>query len=116
MKPNEEISPTWLTDEQDPPPPMNIIIQIVGFRGDVQPCVALGKNLKEKHGHRIRLDTHAVFKSFVEENGLEFFNIGGDRASLMDYSQLREDIQSYGSAKTSTQWSRIPDSYLGRNR
>ena len=48
------------------------------FLGDVQPFVALGKTLKEAHGHRVRLATHATFKNFVEENGLEFFNIGGD--------------------------------------
>ncbi|ORY04538.1 hypothetical protein BCR34DRAFT_572560 [Clohesyomyces aquaticus] len=85
IKSNEETLPTWLTDEQGPTPPMNIVIQIVGSRGDVQPFIALGKNLKEKHGHRVRLATHAVFKNFVEENGLEFFNIGGDPAGLMDY-------------------------------
>ncbi|KAI9723069.1 MAG: hypothetical protein M1828_004317 [Chrysothrix sp. TS-e1954] len=61
-----------------PPPPLNIVIQIVGSRGDVQPFVALGKTLKEKHGHRVRLATHGNFQDFVEENGLEFFNIGGD--------------------------------------
>ena len=72
---------------ETPPPPMNIVIQIVGSRGDVQPFVALGKVLKEKYGHRIRLATHGVFKKFVEDAGLEFFNIGGDPANLMEYSK-----------------------------
>ncbi len=63
---------------------MNVVIQIVGSRGDVQPFVALGQALK-KYGHRVRLATHATFKSFVEENGLEFFNIGGDPAELMAF-------------------------------
>lgn len=110
VKSNEETPPRWLTDEQDPPPPMNIVIQIVGSRGDVQPFVALGKNLKEKHGHRIRLATHAVFKNFVEENGLEFFNIGGDPAGLMDYSELGESIKLSKLSKTkySGQESRSP--------
>jgi UDP:flavonoid glycosyltransferase YjiC (YdhE family) len=66
---------------------MNIVIQIVGSRGDVQPFVALGKNLKEQYGHRIRLATHATFQGFVEENGLEFFSIGGNPAALMEYSK-----------------------------
>ena len=67
-----------------PPPPMNIVIHIVGSRGDVQPFVALGQTLKN-YGHRVRLATHPTFKTFVEENGLEFFSIGGDPAELMAF-------------------------------
>ena len=68
-----------------PPPRMNVVIHVVGSRGDVQPFVALGKVLRETHGHRVRLATHPVFKDFVEENGLEFFSIGGDPAELMAF-------------------------------
>ena len=64
---------------------MNIAVHIVGSRGDVQPFIAIGKVLKEKYGHRVRICTHPVFKNFVEENGLEFFSIGGDPATLMAY-------------------------------
>ncbi|KAI8933606.1 hypothetical protein NX059_009334 [Plenodomus lindquistii] len=70
---------------QEPPPPLNVVIQVVGSRGDVQPFVALGKVLKETYGHRVRLATHPVFKDFVTENGLEFFSIGGDPAELMAF-------------------------------
>ncbi|KAB2580955.1 UDP-glucuronosyl/UDP-glucosyltransferase [Lasiodiplodia theobromae] len=70
---------------KEPPPPLNIVIQVVGSRGDVQPFVALGKVLKETYHHRIRLATHPTFKKFVEENGLEFFSIGGDPAELMAF-------------------------------
>lgn len=70
---------------QTPPPKLNVVIQIVGSRGDVQPFVALGKVLKDTYGHRVRLATHATFKPFVEESGLEFFNIGGDPAELMAF-------------------------------
>ncbi|KAL2443709.1 Sterol 3-beta-glucosyltransferase UGT80B1 [Exophiala dermatitidis] len=68
-----------------PPPPMNIVIQIVGSRGDVQPFVALGQVLKNKYNHRVRIATHPTFKQFVNENGLEFFSIGGDPAELMAF-------------------------------
>nr|XP_036577596.1 glucosyl glucuronosyl [Colletotrichum truncatum]KAF6784630.1 glucosyl glucuronosyl [Colletotrichum truncatum] len=68
-----------------PPPSLNIVIQVVGSRGDVQPFVALGKVLKDTYGHRVRLATHFNFKKFVEENGLEFFNIGGDPSRLMAF-------------------------------
>jgi UDP:flavonoid glycosyltransferase YjiC (YdhE family) len=68
-----------------PPPPMNIVIQIVGSRGDVQPFIALGKVLKQKYNHRVRIATHPTFRDFVTSNGLEFFSIGGDPAELMAF-------------------------------
>jgi len=70
---------------QAPPPPLNVVIQVVGSRGDVQPFIALGKVLKDTYGHRVRLATHPVFKQFVTENGLEFFSIGGDPSELMAF-------------------------------
>ena len=68
-----------------PPPPLNVVMQVVGSRGDVQPFVALGKVLKDTYGHRVRLATHPNFKGFVQENGLEFFSIGGDPSQLMAF-------------------------------
>ena len=65
-------------------PKLNIVIHVVGSRGDVQPFVALGKELKQT-GHRVRLATHPTFKNFVDQNGLEFFSIGGDPAELMAF-------------------------------
>ncbi|KAI0409887.1 hypothetical protein F4802DRAFT_542482 [Xylaria palmicola] len=70
---------------QIPPPCLNVVIQIVGSRGDVQPFVALGQVLKNTYGHRVRIATHGTFQAFVEENGLEFFSIGGDPAELMAF-------------------------------
>jgi UDP:flavonoid glycosyltransferase YjiC (YdhE family) len=67
------------------PPPLNVVIQVVGSRGDVQPFVALGKVLKDTYGHRVRLATHPNFKGFVQENGLKFFSIGGDPSRLMAF-------------------------------
>lgn len=63
---------------------LNVVIHIVGSRGDVQPFVALGNEL-QRTGHRVRLATHAVFKQFVQDAGLEFYPIGGDPAELMAY-------------------------------
>ncbi|CEJ59350.1 hypothetical protein PMG11_07978 [Penicillium brasilianum] len=63
---------------------LNIVIQIVGSRGDVQPFIALG-NALQSHGHRVRIATHNVFQDFVKESFLEFFPIGGDPAQLMAY-------------------------------
>lgn len=50
-----------------------------------QPFVALGKVLKDTYGHRVRLATHPNFKDFITDNGLEFFNIGGDPQALMAF-------------------------------
>jgi UDP:flavonoid glycosyltransferase YjiC (YdhE family) len=79
--------PEGLGETRDglPPPPMNLVIQIVGSRGDVQPFIALGQVLKNKYGHRVRVATHPVFRDFVTDNGLEFFSIGGDPAELMAF-------------------------------
>ncbi|KAL1619597.1 hypothetical protein SLS54_006534 [Diplodia seriata] len=63
---------------------LNVVIQVVGSRGDVQPFVALGTEL-QRHGHRVRLATHDTFASFVRSAGLEFYPIGGDPAELMAY-------------------------------
>ncbi|KAJ5971403.1 UDP-glucuronosyl/UDP-glucosyltransferase [Penicillium vulpinum] len=63
---------------------LNIVIQIVGSRGDVQPFIALGNEL-QKHGHRVRIATHGVFAAFVQESGLEFYSIGGDPTELMAF-------------------------------
>ncbi|KAJ3678573.1 hypothetical protein LUZ60_002376 [Juncus effusus] len=65
-------------------PPMNIVILIVGTRGDVQPFVAIGKRLQD-YGHRVRLATHANFKEFVLTAGLEFYPLGGDPKVLAGY-------------------------------
>ncbi|EAU29286.1 conserved hypothetical protein [Aspergillus terreus NIH2624] len=84
-QPALEVSPP--SDEKAPihfPLRMNIVIHVVGSRGDVQPFIAIGQAL-QRHGHRVRLATHLVFRDFVRQHGLEFFNIGGDPAQLMSF-------------------------------
>ncbi|KAI0385982.1 hypothetical protein F5Y04DRAFT_276501 [Hypomontagnella monticulosa] len=44
-------------------PRLNIVIQVVGSRGDVQPFVALGTKL-QTYGHRVRIATHDNFDAF----------------------------------------------------
>ncbi|KAL3478914.1 hypothetical protein BJX99DRAFT_245163 [Aspergillus californicus] len=71
-------------EEEQYPLKLNIVIQVVGSRGDIQPFIAIGKRLR-CHGHRVRLATHLSFREPVEEAGLEFFSIGGDPAELMAF-------------------------------
>ncbi|GME65336.1 glycosyltransferase family 1 protein [Neofusicoccum parvum] len=67
-------------------PRMNIAILITGSRGDVQPFIALAKVLQSPpYSHRVRIVTHPNFKTFVEENGVEFYSMGGDPEKLMAY-------------------------------
>ncbi|KAL4791293.1 hypothetical protein BDV19DRAFT_401486 [Aspergillus venezuelensis] len=77
-------APPIATEVPNPGLRLNIVIQVVGSRGDVQPFIALGNEL-QRHGHRVRLATHNVFDSFVRNAGLEFYPIGGDPSELMAY-------------------------------
>lgn len=102
-------------------PSMNIVIMIVGSRGeystivvlkkifiirnlnylgDVQPYVALGQQLL-KDGHRVRIATHETFKEFVTGAGLEFFSIGGDPQDLMNY-MVKSELSMHSNNHSST--------------
>lgn len=67
-----------------PLPKLNIVIMIVGSRGDVQPFIALSLSLM-KLGHRVRLATHETFRSFIRNESIEFFPLAGDPHELMAY-------------------------------
>ncbi|EGZ09302.1 hypothetical protein PHYSODRAFT_318945 [Phytophthora sojae] len=63
---------------------MRICIIIVGTRGDVQPFLAIAQRL-QRDGHRVRLATHAVYRDFVMDHGVEFYPLGGDPKELAAY-------------------------------
>ncbi|CAL1363100.1 unnamed protein product [Linum trigynum] len=67
-----------------PIPKLKIAILVVGTRGDVQPFLAMAKRLQE-FGHRVRLATHANFRSFVRAAGVDFYPLGGDPRVLAGY-------------------------------
>ncbi|KAI5817482.1 hypothetical protein BZA77DRAFT_34549 [Pyronema omphalodes] len=64
------------------PEPMKITCLTIGSRGDVQPFIALCLGLK-KDGHSVKIATHAEFRNFVESHGIEFAEVAGDPAELM---------------------------------
>lgn len=66
------------------PPPMNIVILVVGTRGDVQPFIYFGLALL-KDGHRVRLATHAEYREDVTSKGLEYYPLAGDPRKLSEY-------------------------------
>jgi len=76
------------TDDEAQPNPyltprLNLVIMIVGSRGDVQPFIPIAKRLAWRH--RVRIATHAEFRKLVERAGLEFYPLAGDPRELMDY-------------------------------
>ncbi|KAI9753342.1 MAG: hypothetical protein M4579_005200 [Chaenotheca gracillima] len=78
--PNEVEGGSWSR------PKLNILVMVIGSRGDIQPFLQIGKVLREQYGHRVRIATHPAFKKFVEnDSGLEFFSVGGDPAELMAF-------------------------------
>ncbi|KAI9007232.1 hypothetical protein BC832DRAFT_610422 [Gaertneriomyces semiglobifer] len=82
----KDVAPEVSRTHAAPPsiPKLAIVIQIVGSRGDVQPYIALGKELAV-HGHRVRIATHEVFRKWVRGHNMEFFPLGGDPAELMAF-------------------------------
>ncbi|KAK5018481.1 hypothetical protein LTR39_000958 [Cryomyces antarcticus] len=123
LKPVLEATSPEETDDNVPtalstsPAPMNIVIHIVGSRGDVQPFVSLGRVLENRYAHRVRIATHLVFKDFVEENGLEFFSIRGDPAELMAFMVknpgLIPDLHTLGSGEIGKQKRGIHEILIG---
>ncbi|KAB8222972.1 hypothetical protein BDV33DRAFT_229054 [Aspergillus novoparasiticus] len=80
--PREKPPAPDLEEDGAAPVHLNIVIHVIGSRGDIQPFIVIGKTLKA-YGHRVRLATHLAFRDMVKENGLEFFNIGGNPQELM---------------------------------
>ncbi|KAB5527824.1 hypothetical protein DKX38_021671 [Salix brachista] len=83
-------------------PPMQIVMLIVGTRGDVQPFIAIGKRLQD-YGHRVRLATHSNFKEFVLTAGLEFFPLGGDPKVLAGHMVKNKGFLPSGPSEVSIQ-------------
>eukprot|EP01034_Spumella_vulgaris_P023338 gene23338-29550_t len=69
---------------QIPVPKLRILIMAVGTRGDMQPFVQLGLRL-QRDGHRVRLATHASFRSYIIDKGLEFYPLAGDPVKLSEF-------------------------------
>ncbi|KAK3002614.1 hypothetical protein RJ639_022177 [Escallonia herrerae] len=89
-------------------PPMQIVMLIVGTRGDVQPFIAIGKRLQD-YGHRVRLATHSNFKEFVLTAGLEFYPLGGDPKVLAGYMVKNKGFLPSGPSEIPIQRNQIKE-------
>src|SRR5262245_52996782 len=72
---------------------MHIVIGTVGTRGDVQPCVALGKGLRTA-GFRVTVATHPDYQAFVTSHGLGFRPVGGSFRQIMESDLGRAWLES----------------------
>ena len=61
---------------------MRITIFAAGSRGDIQPCVMLGKALQEA-GFDVLLAAPENFAQFIQEYGLRFHPLSGDVQQIM---------------------------------
>ena len=73
-------------------------MQVVGTRGDVQPFLAVARELR-RYGHRVRLATHAPYREFVEQHGVEFYPLGGDPTILSEFVVRNRGILPGGGSK-----------------
>ncbi|XP_027093720.2 sterol 3-beta-glucosyltransferase UGT80A2 isoform X1 [Coffea arabica] len=89
-------------------PPLQIVMLIVGTRGDVQPFIAIGKKLQD-YGHRVRLATHSNFKEFVLTSGLEFYPLGGDPKVLAGYMVKNKGFLPSGPSEIPIQRNQIKE-------
>ena len=72
---------------------MLISILTIGSRGDVQPFIALGVELK-KAGYRVQVATFENFESFVTDHGLELYPIQGDISKIASSNFLQDAHQA----------------------
>lgn len=62
---------------------MQIVMMAAGSRGDIQPCVALGRALAER-GHAVRLISIAAYEPLITAAGLEHAALSIDPTKIME--------------------------------
>ena len=67
---------------------MLITILAAGSRGDVQPFIALGVELK-KAGYDVRIAAHENFSEFVKGFGLDFYKVKGDISAVASSEEVK---------------------------
>jgi len=75
---------------------MKITIFAAGSRGDIQPCVALGRGLQQA-GYQVRLAAPENFAGFIQKYDVDFFPLHGDVQQIMASDTGRKFMET-GSA------------------
>ncbi|HYE81934.1 MAG TPA: glycosyltransferase [Clostridia bacterium] len=68
---------------------MRVTFLTLGTRGDVQPYLALAKELI-KNGHEALVCTGGSFKKFIQENGVEFYEAAADLMAMLESEEGRK--------------------------
>ncbi|MBK8050609.1 MAG: glycosyltransferase [Anaerolineales bacterium] len=76
---------------------MKIAIFAAGSRGDIQPCVALGRGLQHA-GYAVVLAAPADFADFVQGHGVAFTPLRGDVQQLMASDTARRLMEGGGAS------------------
>ncbi|KAK7270960.1 hypothetical protein RJT34_26506 [Clitoria ternatea] len=96
------MSGTLTSESKKSAPCLQIVILVVGTRGDVQPFVATARKL-QAYGHHVRLATHADFETFVKSAGVNFYPLGGDPRALAGYMVRNRGLIPSGPKEISIQ-------------
>src|SRR5687768_15802734 len=62
---------------------MNVLLFALGSHGDVHPFVGIGIRLKQR-GHQVAVAANEYFKPLIEQEGLEFVELG----TAQEYREL----------------------------
>jgi UDP:flavonoid glycosyltransferase YjiC (YdhE family) len=74
---------------------MRLTIFAAGSRGDIQPCLVLGKAL-QRAGYQVRLAAPENFAGLVQAHGVEFYPLRGDVQQIMAGEAGRKFMQTGG--------------------
>ncbi len=74
---------------------MKITIFAAGSRGDIQPCIVLGKGLQQA-GYQVTLAAPEDFSDFVQKHGVGFHPLRGDVQKVMASDTGRKFMDSGG--------------------
>lgn len=74
---------------------MKITIFAAGSRGDIQPCIALGRGLQGA-GYDVCLAAPQNFADFIEQHGVRAYALRGDVQQIMASDEAREFMGSGG--------------------
>jgi sterol 3beta-glucosyltransferase len=72
---------------------MEILIPMIGSRGDVQPFIALAQGL-DRAGHTVTIASHSIMQALVLSHGVAFAPIGPDINLAQEVARIQRDSQN----------------------
>lgn len=69
------VLPTHITEPLNRP---DILLMVIGSRGDIQAFLNIAILLTNAYNYRVRIATHPLHRTLVEREGIEFYSVGGN--------------------------------------